>query len=877
VSIEAGQQLLHYRLIEKIGEGGMGAVYRAEDTKLGREVAIKVLPPAVSGSPDRLSRFEREARSLAALNHPHVATLYGYEQHDDLLFLSMELVPGHDLAEMLSTGPLPVEDAIRIAAEVAAGLTASHDRGIVHRDLKPANIKVTPDGVAKVLDFGLAKVLLDDSAAGDEAPNPSASPTMTTGGTQAGVILGTSSYMSPEQATGRAIDRRTDVFSFGCVLYEMLTGRLAFPGETVTETMAAVIRDEPDWDALPAETPPAVRRLLLRCLAKKPTHRLRDMADVRLELLEASDEPAMQMNEARPHGPRRAWAPALVAVAAIALVLAAWGWLRPEPRPEPVRLSIALEPGEEISEPPAITNDGRTIAYVSQKGTDAPRLWVRELSDFEARAIPGSDDASQPFFSPDGRSLGFFAQGDLRVVSVTGGQPRKLASAPSPYGATWSEDGTIVFTGSLNSGLIAVPANGGDPETLTTPDFAGQGYAHVWPQFLPGDREVLFSIWPSAESGMAVLSLEDRKQRIVSPGYSGARYSASGHLLIPWDAGAEGDLAALHAEPWRPDQSEQARSGEPVLTGIFAVPWSTMSWFAASPSGHLVYVPGDISERTMVWVDENGELEPALSEQRPFVHMALSPDGTRVAYKVGWELWVQDLRDDTRVRLATGDDTALPVWDLDGSRIFFTSNRGGNWDIFVCAADGTGPTEPVLSRPGWQAPLAVAPDGTLVFNQRSVEAGYDLMTLSPDGEVKPLVQTQANEPVAALSPDGTWFAYTSNESSREEIYLKPFGRSGERIPVSNQGGSAPLWSKDGRMLYYMNGDVVMAASLELTATAARVIERRALFAGEFEIPFVSSWGLGPDERFLLIRRDAGSIPDRIHVVLNWFEELGERR
>jgi Tol biopolymer transport system component len=811
------------------------------------------------------------------LNHPHVATLYGFEQHDDLLFLSMELVPGRDLAETLSKGPLPVEDVIRIASEVAAGLTASHDRGIVHRDLKPANIKMTPDGVAKVLDFGLAKVLLDESAAGEEAPDPSTSPTMTTGGTRAGVILGTSSYMSPEQATGRAVDRRTDVFSFGCVLYEMLTGRRAFPGETVTETMAAVIRDDPDWDALPAETPPAVRRLLLRCLAKKPSHRLRDMADVRLELLEAADEPATQIGEGQPPGPRRAWVPALVAVTAIALVLAAWGWLRPEARPEPVRLSIALEPDEEVSGPPAISNDGGTIAYVSQKRGEAPQLWVRELSDFEPRAIPGSDDARLPFFSPDGRSLGFFAQGDLRVVSVAGGQPRKLASAPSPFGATWSEDGTIVFTATLNSGLIAVPADGGDPETLTTPDFGGQGYAHTWPQFLPGDREVLFSIWPGAEFGTAVLSLEDRTQRLVLPGSSGARYASSGHLLIPWDARTKGDLAALHAEPWRPGQSEQARAGEPLFTGIYSVPWSVMSWFAASPSGHLVYVPGNISERTLVWVDKNGEVEPTLGEQGPFIHMALSPDGTRVAYKIGFELWVHDLRDDTRVRLTAENDSALPVWDLDGSRIFFTSNRGGNWDVFVRPADGAAPAEPVLSQPGWQAPLAVAPDGTLVFNQRSVEAGYDLMTLSPDGKVKPLVQTQANEPDAALSPDGTWFAYTSNESSREEVYLKPFRRSGERIPVSNQGGGAPLWSKDGRTLYYISGDVVMAASLELTPTAARVVERRALFEGKFEVPFVSPWGLGPDERFLLIRRDAGSIPDRIHVVLNWFEELNERR
>jgi len=874
-------QIGPYQVVREIGRGGMGVVYLARDARLDRDVAIKALPEDLAADPDRLARFEREAKTLAQLSHQNIAGIYGVEKHDGAQYLVLEYVEGETLAQRLDRGPLPIDEALEIAVQIAAGVEAAHEAGVIHRDLKPGNVIVTPDGKAKVLDFGLARA--EDGSSSRLSMSPD-SPTITRSPAQysptmPGVILGTAAYMSPEQARARSTDKRTDIWSFGVILYEMLTGASPFIGETVGDSIGAVLHKDIAFDHLPRATPHLVRHVLTRCLVRDKSMRLRDIGDARLELLGAATEPVDERVATGLAHPRHRWhVPVSAALALIGLSLASWSLLRPSAVTEPVHLSIVLGDDEELTGPPAISRDGRTIAYTAKRGSSPPRLFVRDLAESEPRAVPGSDDAARPFFSPDGRSVGFFAQGELRVVSVSGGRPRFLAPAPTPFGGTWSDDGTIVFTATLNSGLLAIPADGGEPETLTTPDFDAGSYAHTWPQFLPGDEELLFSIWPDSKFGVAVLSMDDRTWRIVLPGSSGARYAETGHLLVPWDADVDGDLGALRVAPFHPRQSAEAKLRDSVLHGVYSTPWSVRNWFSVSATGTLAYVPGNVSDRTLVWIDDDGKVEVAYDEQAPFVHLALSPDGTRVAYKAGFGLWVRDFRNGTRVRLTDpeDDDSALPVWNHDGSKIYFTSNRAGNWDIFVRSADGSGPIESVLARPGWQAPLGITSDGTLLINSRTQETGWDLATLSPDGTLKPLLDSPANEFEAAISPDGKWMAYSSNDSGRDEVYVKLFAEPGARTAVSTEGGNAPLWSEDGRTLFYMSGDAVMAATIDLESGFS-ITQRRRLFEGKFHAPFVSPWGRAPDGRFLLIRREPGSIPDRIDVVINWARRLEDIR
>jgi len=857
----------------------MGVVYLGRDSRLDRDVAIKALPEHLASDPDRLARFEREAKTLAQLNHPNVAGIYGVEEHEGARYLVLEYVEGETLADRLDRGALPVDEALEIAIQIAAGVEAAHEDGVIHRDLKPGNVMVTPDGRSKVLDFGLARSEESSSSTNASPTDPTITSPAKHSPTMPGVILGTAAYMSPEQARGRKVDKRSDIWSFGVILYEMLTGASPFIGETVSDSIGAVLHKDVDLERLPPATRPMVRHVLSRCLTRDRSLRLRDIGDARLELLGAATGPVDESVTTRRAHQRPSWyLPISTVLALFGLSLAIWSFSRPATIADPVHLSIALDDDEEITGPPAISRDGRTIAYTAKQGTSPPRLFVRNLAESEPRAIPGSDDANRPFFSPDGRAIGFFAQGELRVVSVSGGRPKFLASAPTPFGGTWSEDGTIVFTATLNSGLLAIPADGGEPETLTTPDFDAGGYAHTWPQFLPGDKELLFSIWPERKFGTALLSMDDRSWRVVLPGNSGARYAETGHLLVPWHANVDGDLGALRAAPFLPREPGEAKLRDSVLNGVYSLPWSVRNWFSLSATGTLAYVPGNVSDRTLVWIDNDGKVEVAYDERAPFVHLALSPDGTRVAYKAGFGLWIRDLRGGTRMRLTDpeDDDSALPVWSHDGSKIYFTSNRAGNWDIFVRSADGSGPIEAVLTRPGWQAPLGITSDGTLLFNRRTQETGWDLATLSPDGTIAPLLDSPANEFEAAISPDEKWLAYSSNDSGRNEVYVKPFGEPGARTAVSTEGGQAALWSEDGRTLFYISGDAVMAATIDL-ASGFSITQRRRLFEGKFHVPFVSPWGRAPDGRLLLIRREPGSIPDRIDVVLHWARKLEDIR
>jgi serine/threonine protein kinase len=511
LSLIPGTRLGVYEVIAPIGEGGMGQVFRATDTKLKRQVAIKILPPSLAADHHRLARFQREAEVLASLNHPNIAAIYGLEENGGITALVMELVDGDDLSQRIARGAIPIDEALPIAKQIADALEGAHEQGIIHRDLKPANIKVRADGTVKVLDFGLAKAM---ESAGTMASSVSMSPTITTPAmTQAGMILGTAAYMSPEQAKGRTVDKRCDVWAFGAVLYEMLAGRRAYAGEDITDTIVSVVGKEPDWAALPSSTPLPLRSLLRRCLDKDPRRRLRDIGEARLALETANDPQPAPVRQGR--------SPLLWALAVIAIVSLAFSafalWQRPEAVQKiSARLTIPLPPGAEITSYPAITRDGRTVAYVAQQGTEDSQLYLRDLNSFAARAVAGSNGAKQPFFSPDGKWVAFFAQGQLQKVEVAGGTPIRIVEATYAVGGTWNEDKTIIYTASLGSGLLRIPASGGTPETLTKPDGAAKGYAHVFPQALPGGRRVLFTVWGQTQGG-AVLSLDSGRWEIVLP------------------------------------------------------------------------------------------------------------------------------------------------------------------------------------------------------------------------------------------------------------------------------------------------------------------------------------------------------------------------
>jgi Tol biopolymer transport system component/tRNA A-37 threonylcarbamoyl transferase component Bud32 len=884
MTIEPGTTLLHYRIAEKIGEGGMGVVWKAVDTSLDREVAIKVLPPTLATEPERLARFEREAKLLASLQHPSIASVFGLHESDGLRFLAMEMVPGEDLARRLERGPLPLEDAIAVAEQIAAAVQTAHEAGVIHRDLKPANIVLTADDQVKVLDFGLAKALETAVGAGLDSDDSMHSPTLTSARTQAGVILGTAAYMAPEQARGKAVDRRADVWAFGAVLWEMVTGVRLFQGETNSDTLAAVLREEIDWSALPSDTPPALHRLLRRCLTREPARRLQSIGDARLELDEAAEEhaaPAGARTAGQEGTPaRRSTTPLVLTLATIAIIatlLALWAWMGAAPTspPRPTRLSIALPLGEELQDAPAISRDGRTIAYVSRRGVEPGRLWVRSLDAFERQAVPGSEDAAQPFFSPDARSIGFIADGALKVVELGGGTPRVIAPAPASFGATWLDDGRIVFTSTINSGLLAVPASGGEVERLTEPDLGEHGYAHVWPRALPGGMHVLFTIWAGqgvGRPGSAVYSIERGEYDLVWENLSGGHHAPSGHLLVPVDAEVEGDFAAMLAAPYSVGASAVGEDDGTVLENVYGIPWREQPWLAVSQSGTLAYVPGSVADRKIVWYDREGNREPAIETRAVHDNMSLSPDGRRVVLKNAGHLWVHDLDSGTRIRLTSVVTNGGPVWDPGGRRIVFSSNRGGDWDLYVKSADGTGEAELLWKRNYSQWANGVAPDGTLLIEDVNPESGLDLWTLKPGEKPAPFLVTPENEEDGAFSPDGKLIAYTTNESGRPEVYLLPFPGPGPRVPVSREGGQRARWSPDGTTLFYMQGDAIMAATV-LRDPEPRIVDRRRLFTGSFFSIYAWVWDVAPDGRFLMIEREPGSVPDRINVVLDWTAEL----
>jgi len=881
-----GRTLLHYRITEKLGAGGMGEVYRAADTRLRRDVALKVLPAAFARDPEWLARFEREARVLAALNHPNIAAIHGFEQADGVSFLVLEYVPGPTLA---AAGRLEVPEALRVAGQIAEALDAAHEKGFIHRDLKPANIKIAPQGQVKVLDFGLAKAFGDPQPEGD----PSASPTLSAAPTRAGAILGTPAYMSPEQARGKPLDRRTDIWSFGCVFYEMLAGREAFGGESVSDSLSAVLGREPDWSALPAATPPAAQRLLRRCLEKDPKRRLRDIGDAWTEMGEQA--PA---SGAPPGVSRFGWPLALAAaVAVIAAGVAVWSlWLRPAAPAAVARLAMTLPPTDRLDigqQTPAtavvISQDGRRLVYAATRGQGgSSQLYLRRLDQLEASPIPGTQGAAGPFFSPDGEWVGFFGDGKMKKVPVTGGSPFTLCDAVSPRGATWGPDDTIVFTPRANpgiGGLWRISAAGGAPRALTTPDLKKGELGHRHPEFLPDGKAVLFTIWTGAsfdEARVGVLDLESGAWRALIDGGHSPSY-ASGQLLFS-------RAGTLLAAPF--DSPTRATKGPAVsvLQGLLRNVTTGLVHYSVSRSGLLAYVtgiPGAVG-RTLLWVDRKGAARPASQEIRPYIFPSLSPDGRRLALLlqegVNRNVWVYELDRGALTRLTVEAGFATrAVWTPDGKRVVYGAARPASQGLFWRPADGSGPEEQIAASTNLLYPGSVSPDGkTLTYVEMDPREQGDLWTLSLEGDRKPrpLLESPYDEQDGAVSPDGRWIAYRSNVSGRYEVYVQAFPGPGPKTQVSTGGGVEPLWARGFRELFYRHGNRMMVVETRI-GPAFVAGAPRALFEAAYDTVAgpAPMYDVSPDgQRFLMLK---SSEPDaafltQVNVVLNWPDEMKRR-
>jgi serine/threonine-protein kinase len=862
----------------------MGDVYRARDTRLGRDVAVKVVQPALANDPERLARFDREARLLAALDHPHIGAIFGVEDFDGTPALVLALIEGETLAERLGRGAIPARDALELARQIADALETTHDKGIVHRDLKPANIRITPNGTAKVLDFGLA----------------TSAPATRGGLTQSGSVMGTAAYMSPEQARGERVDKRTDVWAFACVLYEMLTGRPAFARDAVAETLAAVLHDEPRWDALPDDTAAAVRLALERCLRKNPKERPRDIGDVQLALsgafTPASNPAALQPSPLMAAPPLRPlWRRATPAVALLAfggLVTAAALWLgrAPDPAQPVTRLSLATRGETEFfvndnGRDLTITPDGSRVVYVGNGGR---QIFVRGLDQLDPIAIvPTPLRGQNPFVSPDGQWVGYGEGfGLLKKVPIGGGQALTVAQWNFGFirGAVWLPDDTIVFATNTQRGLLRVSADGGEPTPLTVPSDTRNEYSHLWPEILPDGRSLLFTVFP-LKGGLAaaktvIYDLENRTATDLLPEGTNAVYLSSGHLAYI----AGGSLWAI---PF--DVERRMTVGPPVqVLKQIVTTGNGAGDFAVSSRGTLVYAHAsgyDAFARTLSWIDRQGRREPLAVPSHPYSQFRLSHDGTRVVTLGDREpeqnVWVLDLSRHILTRVTTGAALDIaPAWTWDDRWIVFASNReGSTQNLWRVAADGTGAPEQLTHPPNNHGGPSPTPNERLLFGTPSGQGDTDLMEMTLDDrrQIRPLVRTSFNEANGAVSPDGRWLAYNWNRSGRAEVYVAPYPNvDAGRTQVSTAGGQAPRWSKDGREIFFLGPDRALM-SVKVTGAGnqwSAIPPTKVLEPGYWSSASVGAhYDVSPDgKRFLVLEPPTLSAPDLV-VVQHWDEEL----
>ena len=922
-----GKTIGPYEVEAKLGEGGMGEVYRARDSKLGRDVALKVLPAAVAADPDRLARFRREAQVLAALNHPNIAAIYGFEDSGATHALVMEFVDGQTLDQIISgpgpqaSGPraqasvtkppsgareasgqkpqtlaskpgpgargLGPDVALPIARQIAEALEYAHEQGIIHRDLKPANIKVRADGTVKVLDFGLAKALTPEGASG--VSDVTNSPTLTARATQLGVVLGTAAYMSPEQAKGRPVDRRADIWAFGVVLYEMLTGRRGYEAEDVSDTLAAVLTREVDWQALPPDTPARLRALVRDCLARDPKQRLRDIGEARRvldQLISGAPEPEAASAPAVASPPASAWTRAVPwAVAALAVLVAAaasWRALTPPPAaPETVMRAKVTVP--DLSGFVAVARDGKQFAY-TVSGAQGFYLALRQLDQFEAKPIPGTEGGGWPLFSPDGAWIVFStttAPVKLKKVPVAGGTPVTLCDGNFQNGAAWGEDDTIVFSG--GKGLMRVPANGGTPQALSTIDAAKGETAHTRPQFLPGGKSLLFTIVSSSPDSpqFAVLDLQKGTYRAIARGGDNGRYVPTGHLTFVRDA-------TLFAVPFDLARLTTTGAEVPIVENISTVGPNGTGDYSVSDSGLLVYFQAlNAAGTLMTWVDRKGVLQPIPGQAwRKWGTGRLSPDGQHIANSIldpkGTDIWVMDLARGATTRLTFGGDYDFPIWTPDAKRVVYGGTKDGKSGLFSVPADGSAPPELVLATDTRPVPTSFSPDGkTLVYSIAGQGGGrLMLLPMTPAAggvrEPHPLRAGNFSDGQGTVSPDGKWIALTSTETGSPEVYVLPFPDAGAKVRVSTTGGRNARWGRNERELFYWTATpgnaTLLSVAIQTTPTFVPSSPREL-----FRYTTGTTWDVAPDGEHFLLEQTAPEGTGSVYaIVANWFDELRSR-
>jgi Tol biopolymer transport system component len=892
MGLRAGDRIGPYEVVSLLGAGGMGEVYRARDRRLNRDIALKVLPEAFIDRPDRLARFEREAQLLAALNHPNIAAIYGLEEQSApdpastpvrIHALVMEFVDGPTLADRIAPGPIALDEALPIAKQLADALEAAHDQGIIHRDLKPANIKVRADGTVKVLDFGLAKALDSGSSQLETANSPTiTSPAMT----RAGLIVGTAGYMAPEQARGKPIDRRADIWAFGVVLHEMLTGRSLFGGETVTDVLAAVVGREIDWNDLPATTPARVRRLLQRCLVRDSRVRMRDMGEARIALDEiittpepriASDGGSVVAATGTGWRTTAMWAAASLLVGVLAFLAGSSWHTPPSELRTPLRAGIGGGVPLWFGMRPALAMapDGSYVVLVGERNGET-QLYKRSLADETAVPIDGTRDGTGPFFSPDGRWVGFFAEGQLKKVPSEGGTTTVVAPAALGQGGAFAPDGSIVFAPVHGEGLLKVGPAGGPAQVVTTVDRAHGEAGHHWPQMLPDGQHLLMTVEvkgkPYSDARIVLVSLESKDQRVLVDGGSDAQYVPTGHLVY-WQAGD------LWAAPF--DVKTFTITGPRFLAvrGVMAAEPNGFAQYSFSRDGRLVFLEGrdPLGERSLVLVDRSGNVQTLTTDQRAFERPRVSPDGKFLAVSVAAandSVWVEDFERKTLTRLTFDDENRRAVWSPDSTRLAFLSNPGGTvHQIVVAPLDGSTAPEVVHTADRPEQPECWSAAGDLlVFTRSEPDTLSDIWVLPMSGErrPKPLLNSRFDESEARVSSDGRWLAYQSDESGKAEIYMRPFPGPGGKRQVSTDGGVQPRWRRDGRELYFRREAAVMGVSVSVDGSVSVPLK---IGSGPPTENRDFAWDLMPDgQRFIMVD-DHAQMRTSVSLMLGWFDDL----
>jgi len=890
--IPLGTRLGSYQITSLLGQGGMGEVYRATDTKLNRDVALKFLPEQFTSDNDRLERFQREAHVLASLNHSNIAAIYGFEDSASMRALVMELVEGSTLAERIALGPVPIEEVLSGAKQIAEAMEYAHERGVIHRDLKPANIKLTSDGKVKILDFGLAKAMSQETSSSAN----SNSPTLSLAATQAGVILGTAAYMSPEQAKGKTVDRRADIWAFGVILYEMLTGASMFSGETVSETMAQVMMKEPDWNALPANTPSRLRDLLRRCLTKDPRMRLRDIGDARIAIEEVIATPQTEASSSTSTVPPRSipiWQRTVPWALAVALVTVSFVLMRQNAPVALEQMRFYVSPPEKLMLAPGVPRvspDGRHVSFIAT-GEGGPRLWVRDLGTFESRPLSGTDGAvGSPFWSFDSRSIVFSVPGRLKKVEIGGGPPQTLCDIrDAVYGGFWTRDDRIVFAGP--EGIRQVPAAGGTVSVVTIVDRSRGEQGHIEPSPLPDGVHFLYTRFvPGGEAGgVFIASLKEKPEqqkltRILPT------LSMSAYVPSTGEARDKGSLLfvrenALFAQTFDSSRLELTGDAVPVAENL-TITLGALAGFSVSETGVLVYVSGGASERHLSWYDRQGKEIGTAWIPGPYNEFSISPDGTRVSVAREAEnpdVYVFDFVGNRSIRLTSNPSIdRAPIWSPDGKKILFFRNPTG---IFLKAANGAGEEEQLVLPEGrgysLGAPKDWSNDGRfLLYSRVDPKTKRDLWVLSMDGDhqSRKFLHSEFNETSAKFSPEAQgprYVAYVSDESGSYEVYVTTFPDASEKWPISNGGGYQPRWRRDGKELLYFNGegklmsvDVTLSPSFKAGAPKALFSAPIPIYGGGFNVD-VHRWDLTPDGQKFLINRTSTGQSSPIAVVVNW--------